>query len=727
MPSQAFAVARDTQQSAAPGMRIAVIGCGAVTERYHLPALARIIDPQDLILVDINEPRARELGGKFQCANVIGDYRSIIGNADAAVVALPHTMHATPCVDLLNAGIHVLVEKPMATSSADCERINSAARRSGAVLAVGLMRRFLHSARWTAALIQSGLLGEIQSFDIREGDLYGWRAASDSFVRRSSAGGGVLMDTGAHVLDLLLWWLGDVASLEYADDYCGGVESECRLRAVLASGARGEVHLSRTRKLRNTAIIRGSKGEIEVAPGLNAVVRATPEGLLKHSFEDLTPESFGLQRIVDAFPAQFTDWIESIRNGREPFVGGAEGSRSVELIERCYDGRRRLSLPWNVKLPASGKFPVHGAASKDTNRVFVTGASGFIGGRLVERLLLEQQCTPRVLVRDYSSAARLTPYNVELAQGDLADAEVLEECVRGCDSVFHCAYDAKNPERNLQGALAIANACARHGVRRLVYLSSFSAYEPFPSGTLDESSSTTSPASKYAQDKRRIEAELLRLHETAELPVVILQPTIVYGPFSKPWTLRPVEQMLRGRIGIPEGGTCNPVYVDDVVDAMLAAAESDAATGQRYLISGEEHLPWLDFFRAYERILNVRAVVVKPETELRRLRDDSQRSALDRVLMNPREAISSLVPNPVRGLIKRALGARKWEAIRQRSPGPLEVSEEMAICLYKAKAVVSIDKARRELKYAPKVGFAEGMARTAEFIEWAQLCRTVES
>ncbi len=113
--------------------------------------------------------------------------------------------------------------------------------------------------------------------DIQEGMIYDWPVASD-FMFRRDMGGGVLADTGAHVLDLLMYWLGDHASVEYKDDAAGGVEADCELRLTMASGAKGVVRLSRTRNLRNTWILEGERGTLEVSRRFDASFRWTLKG-----------------------------------------------------------------------------------------------------------------------------------------------------------------------------------------------------------------------------------------------------------------------------------------------------------------------------------------------------------------------------------------------------------------------------------------------------------------
>ena len=99
-----------------------------------------------------------------------------------------------------------------------------------------------------------------------------------------------------------------------------------------------------------------------------------------------------------------------------------------------------------------------------------------------------------------------------------------------------------------------------------------------------------------------------------------MQPTIVYGPFGAFWTSGLIEFLRHGRVLLPQeepGGLCNAVYVDDVVDAMLASAEVDAAVGERMLISAEHPITWHGYFQAFERALGVNRIIYVPAEQLR--------------------------------------------------------------------------------------------------------------
>jgi predicted dehydrogenase len=147
---------------------------------------------------------------------------------------------------------------------------------------------------------------------------------------------------------LVLWWLGEVASLEYYDDSYGGVEADCELYLAMQSGAKGVVELSRTRNLRNTAIITGEHATIEVHLRKNWVAVRCPDngiGLPGKGFAGSSNE--GIEKsFFDPFRSQLEDWLAAIRGERPVTVPGTEACRSVALIEKCYSTRRQLDLPW---------------------------------------------------------------------------------------------------------------------------------------------------------------------------------------------------------------------------------------------------------------------------------------------------------------------------------------------------------------------------------------------
>ncbi len=337
-------------------IKIAIVGCGAVVEQLHLPRLMRRDDCCVTALVEPNQARAKTLAEPFGIPDLLTDYHELCkSDVDAVVVALPNHLHAPVSIDLLTAGLHVLVEKPMGLSVAECDAMLRAAESGGAVLSVGLVRRYAQAGWFAKSLIDGGFLGRIDSFDVQDGFVYRWPVASDAFLRKEVTGGGVLMDLGVHTLDQVLWWLGDVKSFVYYDDNYGGVEADCKLDLIMESGAKGIVECSRTRNLRQTALIRGELAELEVSlVGSTVTLRVADDGmsLTGHAASPGEP-ALPRQRESDLIAAEHSDFLAAIREGRPPSVTGADGRRSIALIQACYAERRPLNLPWVHLDPAS--------------------------------------------------------------------------------------------------------------------------------------------------------------------------------------------------------------------------------------------------------------------------------------------------------------------------------------------------------------------------------------
>ncbi len=327
-------------------LRLALIGCGKVTERFHLPVALARPEVEVTALVDPDEARAAELAMQAEGAVALGDPSGLAGRVDAAIVAAPHHLHAVIASSLLEQGIHVLVEKPMALDVASCDRMIEVAERQGATLAVGLVRRWYDASHWVKDCLAAGDLGRVVSVDAREGAVFNWQVVSDATFRRSM-GGGVLADIGVHVLDLLAWWLGDPEQVAYRDDAMGGVEAECEIDLVFPGGVTGVVELSRTRTLRNSVLIRGERATLTIGPGFDAELRLAHAGrervLSAHAHR---PHAERVTSLEALFDAQLLDFVEAVQDARPPFVTGAEGCRSIALLEVCRSVREPLELPW---------------------------------------------------------------------------------------------------------------------------------------------------------------------------------------------------------------------------------------------------------------------------------------------------------------------------------------------------------------------------------------------
>jgi predicted dehydrogenase len=329
--------------------RVAVIGCGAVARLYYLPALRELESAGLLEVVALVDPVAAHMARLREAFPEARSYPQIPGSPadsiDLAIVASPHSLHAVQSIQLLQSGLAVLCEKPMATTSADARAMERAAAARPGQLAVALVRRFFPAARSIRDMLALRTLGDIRSFEFSEGsESFAWPAASSRYFDRRESQGGVLMDIGAHALDLLQWWLGKCTIVGYADDAMGGIEANCLVRCRLESGATGQVRLSRDCSLANRYTVRGTLGWIswrtEAVDQFEFGLAGSPGAtLVRHPGQAET--SF-----EQAFLAQLRNVVAALQGTDQLFVPAAEGIAGTELIEECYRQRSLMPQPW---------------------------------------------------------------------------------------------------------------------------------------------------------------------------------------------------------------------------------------------------------------------------------------------------------------------------------------------------------------------------------------------
>jgi predicted dehydrogenase len=339
--------------------RIALLGCGAVSELYYAPALQHLEAEGKVKLAAVFDPdagRAAKFCAQFPGAASYPD-ESFLEKAplDLAIVASPVSFHEAHSLRALEAGIAVLCEKPLAANTEAAARMIAAARKHQRILAVGLLRRFYSNVQFTRQVIQNKTWGSVTSFSIHEGGEFNWPARSDSFFRKETAGGGVLLDLGVHVLDLVAHWFGEPQELIYADDAMGGLEANCRMALSYSAGFKGTVHLSRDWRTSNLYVIEFERGTLKLHAGEaeRVELQLTDSSLLlEGSLKNLT----GLNSLAgavssastyqQAFLAQLTDLIFAMQTAGRPAIPAEEGICSLRLIEQCYQRRTLMDMPW---------------------------------------------------------------------------------------------------------------------------------------------------------------------------------------------------------------------------------------------------------------------------------------------------------------------------------------------------------------------------------------------
>lgn len=379
--------------------------------------------------------------------------------------------------------------------------------------------------------------------------------------------------------------------------------------------------------------------------------------------------------------------------------------------------------------------------------VFVTGGTGFVGGRLVEVLVEQMGARVRLATRGSHAGRgvfRATSVGAELFEGSITDPAAMAQATNDCAAVFHCAYGSYGSERDqrdvtVSGTRVLADAAARNGVKRFVNLSTLVICGPNTPPVVDESFVNRRMWSwPYANDKRDSEIELSKVVQRSEMVAVNLRLGPVYGPWGPAFTISPLKTLAASRLALVDDGAglSNAVYVDDVVQAMLRAAIVPHEGFSTYLITGPEDVTWRRFYGAYCGMLGVDRLVSLPSAEHRRASRGGGLSQLANVISTAKRALAR---DPA---FRRAAGrlplSRRLYAMVKRSGSvkstgghaALKTESEalelvtvppMMLDYFACRSRFSHQKAVERLGYRPQYDLASGMLLVRAWAEWARL------
>jgi predicted dehydrogenase len=213
-------------------IRVGIIGAGAITQVAHLPVLRKLKGVEVVGICDADLPKARALAERFQVRDAYADIEELLeyDDLDAVAICTPNHLHEPHVVAALSAGVHVLVERPLALNLTGAQRLLRQAEKRERLLAVGMNHRYRADVQLVRSFLQSGELGKVESirgswhvFRPKRAQL-GWRQ------RRDEAGGGAMLDLGHAILDLGLWLANNprpvrVSASLHGSDSARGVET----------------------------------------------------------------------------------------------------------------------------------------------------------------------------------------------------------------------------------------------------------------------------------------------------------------------------------------------------------------------------------------------------------------------------------------------------------------------------------------------------------------------
>ena len=347
-------------------LRIVIVGPGKVA-RLHATALRSITGAALVAVVGRDEGRTAAFGRSFGAPAFTSLTAAVDAVApDVAIVCTPHPQHAGAALAAIEHGLHVLVEKPLTVDPDDARRTLDAATAAGVRLGVVSQRRWYEPVRRMKAAIEAGRIGEPI---LGTATVLGWRGpeyySSDPWRGTwLGEGGGVLVNQAVHQLDLLLWFMGPVRSVTgfWANLNHPRIEVEDTAVASLrfTSGALGSVVVSNSQRpgLYARVHVHGQAGaSVGVQTDGGSTFVAGVNDPAEPAFndlwtiagdEDLLPSWQAADRaagstvgIVEHYlELQVRDFLEAVRDGREPAVTGADGLAVTELVDAIYRAGR---------------------------------------------------------------------------------------------------------------------------------------------------------------------------------------------------------------------------------------------------------------------------------------------------------------------------------------------------------------------------------------------------
>jgi nucleoside-diphosphate-sugar epimerase len=389
------------------------------------------------------------------------------------------------------------------------------------------------------------------------------------------------------------------------------------------------------------------------------------------------------------------------------------------------------------------------------NKILVTGANGFIGSRLVQVLVNNPKIQVSALVHNYSHSMRIARYNIDIIQGDVLDKDQILELVNNYDIVYHCAYANKGTRKkqrqiNVLGTRNILEACIENNIGKLIYVSTMVVYGNALDSVITEDLQYRYSKDTYADTKIDAEKLVMKYIMEKALKAVIVQPSVVYGPWAPSFIKYPISIMTSGIKILPGDGKgiCNALYIDDLVQALLLSAITQKALGERFLISGKDTPTWKDYFGYLNSYFNSDRVVYKSLDEIKSLISINnknnrtfrqifnvfkkkevfdfikQLTIVKYLYANAREILSEKQLHKLKAKMQNSSERQNHNKESNKINSNLFIEKYSEYIILAAKGKVCINKAEKILGYTPIYSLKDGMNKTADWIKWSNIIRS---
>jgi predicted dehydrogenase len=343
-------------------MKIGIVGCGKVVIEHYIIPLRKLIKDKAIeisVLIDKNQESIKYVGRKLNCKNFFTNLEDALASnrIDALIIASPISYHTEHILTALKYGCHVLCEKPMTNNVIDAELIYNKSIEYNKIVSIAMARRFFPNLIEVKRMIENGALGTNITFELREGGFYSWPIASDVSFKRESSKGGVLLDSGAHTLDILFWFFGTGRVLEHHDDaWKNGVETNS-ISTIEFENARGIFQLSWDSQINNIFKITGSEKTILIKnDDINHYFEINKNDEIikikaKHQWPNTVIEKENPTKSTpiiyhDCFYLQLVSFLRAIKFNEKIEVDSLSALKVVRAVEESYSKSIYIKKDW---------------------------------------------------------------------------------------------------------------------------------------------------------------------------------------------------------------------------------------------------------------------------------------------------------------------------------------------------------------------------------------------
>ena len=600
--------------------RVGLVGAGYVSE-FHIRALRRLPGVRIVGITDLLEERAHAVAARFG----IAAYPSLEAIAETGLdvvhVLTPPASHTTVALDALRRGCHVLVEKPLATSVEECDRLAAESAAVGRHVCVSHSMLADPTFVRLVEAVRNGAVGDLLSVDIFRSSIYP-PYHGGPLPPQYGDGGYPFRDLGVHALYMLSELLGPIEDITPEFRTAGALAADPNLHfdewRALVRCVRGSGHVQlswNVRPLQHLLMVQGTRGTLRadlysmfVSGRRNTLAPKAIERVLNavtESAQSATGVVWGAGRFVAGRVLPYQGLHNLVREFYRCLAEDRPMPVTVESARSIVDWTERVARPADVaKLTVRAPRPAPPQAA-----VVVTGANGLLGRVLVQRLL-EHGERIRLFVRRVPPPEFREHPLVDVVFGDLGDPSAVARGLANATTVFHCGAAMFGPwpahaSGTIEGTRNVLASCVAYGVKKLVYVSSLAVLHTSAlSGMVVTESSPLEPRpeERGAYSRAKFQAEALVRAAAAEkqLHAVILRPGHIWtegGPL-----LSPAVGMRVGRLLLMLGDPSlllPLVHVDDVVSALLLARDTDVAPGTVFHLVDDDPIPREELARLY--------------------------------------------------------------------------------------------------------------------------------